>query len=271
MSKYFRLNLSKEDFPPTDMKDFKYGDILSYSTLVKKGNDELKNKKTLLQNKIKKLICPNDEGFVDLSKIQKEWFPIQSDYSIFISHSHANKDLATALAYFFKEKYKLSCFVDSLIWGNAFEILKEIDGKYSVKEKDDKGNPSSYFYNKRNYSTSHIFLMLNAALMQSMQNSQCFIFLDTPDSVNFKKIEKEWTYSPWIFSELSMSKTMYELEKNKNLMEATGYSKTKFAHEIPTSHLTQISLSKIEEICNGKEGFDALSAITSIETTTSNK
>ena len=253
MSKYFKISLTKEDFQ-------------TYNELVSKGKTLYQTKKDIIQQDISDYILPSTENdCVDLSKVQRDWFPQFEDFDIFISHSHDNEELAIALAYYLESRYGLTSFIDSLVWGNVFNLQKKIDEKYCVNKKDEKGKIISYSYEKRNFTTSHVHLMLNTALMQSMQVAKFFFFINTQDSINFKNIKGEWTYSPWIYSELSMSKSMYELEKDsttKPLFECVGnFSKIPLIQKAQTSHLTSITKKDLDNCCNGKTGSIALEAL----------
>lgn len=265
MAKYFKLSLKENDFFKEHMIDLEKGDIYSYGELVSMGEDDFAPKKKLIQEKIKDYLLPKENGCVDLSKIQEDWFPQINNYDIFISHSHANENLAIAFSSYLNKCYGLSCFIDSLIWGNVFDLQKIIDERYCGGEKDEDGNILTYSYEKRNFTTSHVHLMLNTALMQSMQAARIFIFLETPDSINFKNIKDEWTYSPWIYSELSMSKSMYEIEKKprtQSFFECVGCSTDiPLIQKAQTSHLVPITLAKIDSICNKKTGKNALSSL----------
>ena len=55
-----------------------------------------------------------------------------------------------------------------------------------------------YDYNKRNYSTSHVHMMLSTALTMMMDEAECVIFLNTPNALSTKDIVHK-TESPWIF------------------------------------------------------------------------
>lgn len=263
MSKYFKLNLAKSDFLP-ELMMIHDKVILSFEELVSYGDQIFAESKISLDRKIQDYVLPKEDGFVDLSKIQNDWFPSINNYQVFISHSHNDEDLAKALASYLYCKYSISSFIDSLIWGNVFELQKIIDDEY-CSEKDENGNITSYSYEKRNFTTSHLHLMLNTALMQSMQVAQLFFFINTEDSINFKNIKGEWTYSPWIYSELSMSKSMYELEKNsktKPLFECVGcYSEIPLFQKVQMTHLTSITKKDIDACCAEKKGSQALEAL----------
>src|SRR5690554_4012979 len=56
------------------------------------------------------------DGVLDGSKIIDDWFP-SINANVFISHSHADSELAISLAGWLKEKLHLSAFIDSCVWG----------------------------------------------------------------------------------------------------------------------------------------------------------
>lgn len=118
----------------------------------------------------------NIDGSIDGNKMQSAWFP-QFDADIFLSHSHADEDLVIAFAGWLKDVFNLKVFVDSCIWGYSKVLQNLIDEKYS-KIADGK-----YHYDKVLYASSHVHMMLNTALMQMIDNCECIIFLNTPNSV----------------------------------------------------------------------------------------
>ena len=266
MAKYFKLCLNEDNFVKEHMKDLETdNDIYSYDELVLMGKKYFSQKRKLIQEGLEDYLLPKENGCVDLSKVQGDWFPQMNSYDVFISHSHANENLAIAFAYYLKVNYELSCFIDSLIWGNVFELQKIIDNNYCIGKKDKNGNILTYSYEKRNFATSHVHLMLNTALMQSMQAAKIFFFLETPESIDFKNIRGEWTYSPWIYSELSLSKSMYEIEKTpkmQNFCECVSRpTKIPLIQKAQTSHLIPITKSKIDDICKGLKGEMAISSL----------
>lgn len=95
-------------------------------------------------------------------------------------------------------------FVDSYIWAYSNKLLEKLDNKYCVKERD--GDHTTYSYEKRNNSTSHVHMMLNTALEKMIDKSECLFFVNTPNSIDIADTMKIGaTLSPWIFSELSLS------------------------------------------------------------------
>ena len=89
------------------------------------------------------------------------------------------------------------------IWGFADDLLREIDDKYALAP-----SKQTYEYQVRNRTTSNVHLMLNSALNEIIDKSECLIFLNTKKSVYTDKNlydEKTYTASPWIMSELYFS------------------------------------------------------------------
>jgi hypothetical protein len=219
-------------------------------------------------NHVKKILSEFEytDGKIDGNKLQANWFPIfQAD--VFISHSHNDKDDAIALAGWLKDKFNITSFIDSCIWGHANELLRIIDKKYCFNE-----DRNMYDYNKRNHSTSHVYMMLTTALSQMIDETECLFFLNTPSSiVPSENIEK--TESPWIYSEIAMTRV---IRTTKSINEQRKLQ-TKFLSEggpvsidytIDLSHL--IKLNKrildnwaVQKYSNSNNALDALYKLTS--------
>lgn len=148
-----------------------------------------------------------EDGIINGTALKEHWFSI-SKKDIFISHSHNDINKVKAFAGWLHEYFKLEAFIDSCSWGYCDNLLKKIDKKYCFKPK--KG---TYDYDLRNYTTSHVHMMLSTALTEMMDQTECIIFFNTPNSISLdtelNKIKKEGgthtTISPWIYHELSMT------------------------------------------------------------------
>lgn len=138
------------------------------------------------------------KGSLDGTKLESDWFPqISSD--IFLSHSHGDEELALTLAGLLWEKFGLSTFIDSTVWGYADNLLKQIDNTYCLTQSN------FYNYDKRNGSTSHVHMMLAVAIGKMMDKTECLFFLNTPNSVQTTdSVEK--TKSAWVYYEIATSK-----------------------------------------------------------------
>ena len=184
----------------------------------------------------------NGDGSLDGTKMQKNWFP-QIKADIFLSHSHKDEKLAIALAGWLKKTFGLTTFIDSCVWGYANDLLKIIDKKYCLKDMH------SYSYEKRNYSTSHVHMMLSVALTKMIDNTECLFFLNTPKSITPDTIINQ-TETPWIYSEITTS----QLIRKKRLKEYRHVALTesqstfsegdkkipRFRYGLPVDHLTDI-------------------------------
>ena len=103
--------------------------------------------------------------------------------------------------YYLKKHFKLNCFIDSLVWHNAFDLLRNVDEYFSKKDEN------LYDYDKRNQTTSNIFIMLANALSYMIDKCPIVIFISSENSqVSYKDsmVLQDKTYSPWLFHEISM-------------------------------------------------------------------
>lgn len=127
-------------------------------------------------------------------------FPRQlGERHIFISHSHDDIKEIKKLAYVIEQKFRVRCFVDSMIWENMNDLIKAFDKVYSLS--DDR---SGYSYKKRNYSTSHVHTMLATALLEMINDCECFLFVGSANStlkLEYFRGHGDATLSPWIYEE----------------------------------------------------------------------
>jgi hypothetical protein len=160
------------------------------------------------------------DGVINGSDLQNNWFKNINSH-IFISHSHQDKELAIALAGYLYEKFELLCFVDSCVWGYCDKLLKQLDNKYC---RNDDGK--SYNYELRNFSTTHVHMMLSTALNMMIDKSESIFFINTPNSLISSEITAH-TYSPWIYSELSTSKIIRKITPKRHLISENRTFSTK--------------------------------------------
>ncbi len=158
--------------------------------------------------------------------LSQDWFSLKDKYDIFISHSHLDEELAIDLAEWLWETFKLKAFVDSAVWGNASDLLKEIDNKYCKN----KHKSNSYNYTRRNKTTAHVHMILSVALMRMLDKCESVFFLNTSNSICSKSdmFDNSYTGSPWIYAEIQMSNSLREIkpkrdqEKQHSLMAESG-------------------------------------------------
>ena len=155
------------------------------------------------------------DGILSESKIEKDWFPsIEAD--VFLSHSHRDEKLVISLAGWLYQLFGIRSFIDSCVWGYSDDLLKLMDNKYCVSKYKDDGKIETYSYEKRNGSTSNVHMILSSCLVKMIDNTECLIFVNTPNSLNISDaINNQSTSSPWIYNELLMSKII----RHKKLSE----------------------------------------------------
>lgn len=162
----------------------------------------------------------NSNGIIDGNKLQMSWFPTFLNFDVFLSHSHNEEKRAIALAGFLKKKLNLTTFIDSCLWGYIDDLLYKIDCKYCLQE-DNK-----YFnYKKRNFSTSHVHMMLSTAISTMIDKCECLFFLNTPntilleDNINNQQISSPWIYNELILANIMRSRSKEDHRKQKRLAE----------------------------------------------------
>jgi hypothetical protein len=199
---------------------------------------------------------PNDFGGLKKSlqsqklsgtAIKDAWFGgIEAD--VFLSHAHADRELALDLADFLRARCGIRTFVDYRVWGNSRELLRSIDEAHCWSEED-----GFFVYSRRNYSTSHVHMMLATALSEMINRTECVIFLNTPSSIQAEDARKrstECTASPWIYHEITMTRLIarrihrappplpprYQVEARADAMDKAF----QMEHEVSLDHLCDI-------------------------------
>lgn len=189
---------TKFNYSPYDSSFFKNNYIYGYY-----GDSLYKKSKSEVQKCLEEFI--RNDGCIDGSQIKEHWFNVQRT-DVFLSHSHKDLEEVKCFAGWLKHVFGLTSFIDSCTWGYCDDLLKQIDDKYCKFE-----NSNSYDYTLRNYSTSHVHMMLSTALTEMMDRCECVIFFNTPNSISIsseiskRKNEESATLSPWIYHELSMT------------------------------------------------------------------
>lgn len=159
-----------------------------------------------------------DNGHIDGTSMKSNWFQIE-DVDIFISHSHQDITKVKAFAGWLYDEFNLTAFIDSCAWGYCDDLLKQIDDDH-CKKKDGK----TYNYDLRNYTTSHVHMMLATALTEMIDNTECIMFYNTPNSISLvddlqtiKDEKKKVTLSPWIYHELSMTSLVRKRKPSRTI------------------------------------------------------
>lgn len=187
-----------------------------------------------------------EDGSIEGKKIQENWFQ-QIDSHVFISHSHKDKNTAVSLAGLLSKVFGIKSFIDSCIWGYAEDLLRLIDDKYCLNS-----DGGTYNYQKRNYSTSHVHVMLQSALSMMIDKAECLLFLNTPNSVTTSGVVNQ-TYSPWIYSEIAMTRIIRpniprrRWHEEKRTLSKGEYvdESLKVKYELDLSHLHNLSINDL--------------------------
>lgn len=183
----------------------------SFGEFYEYGENYLRAQRRFVQKNLEEYICENAR--IDGTSMQNDWFPsINAD--VFLSHAHKDERLIVALAGWLHKKCNVHAFVDSYIWGFSNNLLEILDRKYCIKK--DYDDHTTYSYEKRNNSTSHVHMMLSTALNKMIDRCECLFFVNTPNSIDVADTMKIGaTLSPWIYSELALS----QIVRHKKLAE----------------------------------------------------
>ncbi|MBF8766204.1 toll/interleukin-1 receptor domain-containing protein [Pseudomonas putida] len=183
-----------------------------------------------------------DGNSIDAELIAEHLFP-EVSCDVFISHSFNDQDLAIQLAHELQKK-GVQAFVDSVVWGSSYDLLRVINDKYS---KASSG--SGYDYECANRSAAHVHMVLAGALQRMIMQSSTLMFLNTDRSISTKKSVQgqNMTHSPWIHMELMFSHMLWKLSRGDGMydsaMESIASSVPVF-HTAPVEHLQSVSSSR---------------------------
>lgn len=160
----------------------------------------------------------------------------------------------------------LHVFLDSTIWHSADLLLRVIDDKYCKNTNND-----NYNYNKRNFSTSHVHTLLSMAMLNAIKRPECFLFIESNNSLTLKDGIKDLSLSPWIYQETEFANSLPKILPNRLRSEsiertfalteslATG-GILKMQHALKTGvfHLLDVNDLKMMQGRKGTNGLDSL-------------
>ncbi|EGR2318675.1 hypothetical protein WNA58_003350 [Vibrio cholerae] len=227
---------------------------LSHNSTYK---SQLTANKEEIQNSIKDFILT--DGTIDGEKLKKAWFPNIKGAHVFISHSHKDLELAEGLASWLYERFQIHSFIDSHVWGYANDLLKELDNKYALFPSG-----TSYSYEVRNETTSHVHMMLSSALTEVIDTTECLLFLNTDNAIKNIALSSEAddhrTASPWVMSELATSNIIRKKQNvnrtrlvrkashESHLLESIDGQESMplvIHHKAPVEHLVKLTSSDL--------------------------
>lgn len=188
---------------------FNLDTVKDFSQYKKRGEDIFNQQKNRIQTELERYFYSGTTT-INGKKLEEDWFP-QVKSNVFLSHSHNDLDEVLGIAGWLYEKFGLIAFIDSSIWGFSNELLRQIDDDYCY----DKTN-HMYDYNRRNYSTSHVHMMLSMALLKMVDRTEALIFINTPNSISpVSETIQQTTKSPWIYSELVFSNLIRKTQPSR--------------------------------------------------------
>ena len=228
------------------------------SDMYRRGLDIQNVQKHQVEKSINKYIL--SDGGLSASEIEKDWFP-EINANVFLSHSHKDEKKVLELAGFL-QSHVLKPFVDSFIWGYAEDLLKEINNQYNIIDR--KGESITYQYNGCNYVAANVYMILNGALQKMIDNTECVIFLETPNSIKAKDArtasgitESSWIYSELLTTEFIRKKATGRLAHTEKRFDEQA-SVPHFEYNVVLNHLIDLPANILKNACNSCSGVDIL-------------
>jgi hypothetical protein len=195
-----------------------------------------------------------EDGMVDAAMLETAWFPnLKCD--VFLSHSHADENLAIAFANWLAQNFGIRTFIDSTVWGYALDLQKELDDRYNLRL-------DGYDYKGSNRVCGFVDMLLATSLSKMIDRCECLMFLDTGNSIIPTNKSNQETSSPWIYHELLQSRIIEKkltrpatklFSQAGRLVEAVAESKQlKFKPALPadTEHLWELNASDLKRWSN---------------------
>ena len=173
---------------------------------------QYENDKSISLQKLQKII--NSRDIIQAWEIKKLLLPSKR-YDIFISHSHKDLELAKGFANYLYLFFNVTCFIDSLYWGNIDELQNELNELHLTYDGVTK--KSYYDYEKTLQVAKHADMILASALTEMIDNCECVFFFNTDNSVirGTEAISKNETYSPWIYHEVFTTTIIQKKQRSK--------------------------------------------------------
>lgn len=176
------------------------------------NTQQYENDKSISLQNLRRII--NSKDMLQASEIKKLLLPSKR-YDIFISHSHKDLELAKGFANYLYLFFKMTCFIDSLYWGNIDDLQEELNAKHLYT---DNSNGKEYYDHQSTMEVAkHANMILASALTEMIDNCECVFFLNTDNSVirGTEAISKNETYSPWIYHEVFTTTIIQKKQRSK--------------------------------------------------------
>lgn len=245
MYKGFKLSITEEQLETI---------AVGYEDYIAQGRKQLENQKNNYSKSLKDFVINGKT--IDGTGLQDTCFP-QVEADIFLSHSHKDEKLALALAGWIYTTFKLTTFIDSVVWRFSDEIRAELNNTYSDMREKEGGK--LYSHEKCNKVGQHVDMMLNVALHTMIDKTEALFLLNTDNAIPTFGVEAlEVTYSPWLYSEIVCSNIIRKivpqriLDKKRNTMGSYKYNEgntqvLNVSYKIDTSGLIELTENGLKE------------------------
>lgn len=200
--------------------------------------------KNFIKNKVK------NGGILTSDDLENEWFP-ELRCQIFISHSHIDEKTAQILKKWLRNNLGIDAFIDSEVWLYSKAIITEIvNEKFNNSIKCDQLHEHYKFTLE---TSAKVNMILVSALTKMIDNTECLLFLNTNNSINtIDGYNNNYTYSPWLFYELFISKLIKPKSKEKHrVIKKLGFiqesSETNINYPIDLGELVDINVEDLKK------------------------
>lgn len=198
MLRGFDLKLNKKEFSTwvTQQKSVSWDMFLDFG----KGTQDSRLREV-------KETLTKDRLVLSGSDLESNWFPKIQNH-IFLSHSHADEELALGIAGALKHWLGLDVFVDSAVWKYYQDLQKFLFRR--AKSLQEPSETKDNLLELWNSAASHAHRMLTKSLIQMIDQSECLLYLNTPASIPISNVStgSAQTYSPWIYVEVEASRML---------------------------------------------------------------
>ncbi len=153
----------------------------------------------------------NGEFRLNAETLNQLMFPtIKAD--IFLSHSHADFDLACKVAKIIELNTGKNVFIDAVLWKSIYDLEKKLNEEFCVSAETEEYG-TLYSHKKVLNIASHVRLLLTSALSIMIKNCPNFVVLNTGSAF----IDGAVTNSPWIYYEIVQAR-QYLGEDNEKMV-----------------------------------------------------
>lgn len=181
----------------------------------------------------------------DANRLSESLFPLFNGV-IFISHSRFYEKQALYVKEEIAQGTGCRCFVDSEVWGNVHEAIRETQSCYA---KIDSSQGNTYDLKICNEISMNLSLLLSHSILKVLMNASAFVYIQPKGSIADQQREIKLS-SPWVALELIASRLLKQLWKvDANDVEKRASSmvneSVSFQFAVPVDHLKSGNLSEL--------------------------